>query len=740
MPRQRVQTKDKNEVEDVEIIDETSSTEEQKKETVKDPSGKPPSIISKDGGRANLDSSTSSQGGWEMHRFGNQVQTPQAKFLAMFLGQFGNEMVNVPLEVVNSLIVFNYESELKTFDEFKDMGERSIDALLTTVSKIISGVDNSDIVKLFSAQGVKIPNKTAQQLVDGVKERITNTIIQGGIPNLIIKNALSDPTSYAQIDRKDIPSLSSFSTTFTVISKFYGKFAMSDGVADVASFVEQELWAAPGIKTIRHLYRLFQRSSAPTTPGRFGYIANTIVSSVLGSPLVTIDEKKSILGFRTHISEVDVLPSDIQYVDIVSLYFAMIRTSMGFGLSADETETVNLKDIVSNMQTGLGQILPFVPEDLGKPNAAVMNAMFEKLWFLFALRLIASNQNGATAGRIHRVMNERKYLRDDAYDALVNESINVASIAHEAFVLTAGFLKNLMQDDSIYYPNLHPVHKNKMSKVMADMLKYFTTSFMGTQNPNYLLNAAHVMVDMPATLDATYGFICKDTMFKGERKSILDKHSLSMYEVAMGELISGHLLDVETDISPLLLIDKKALNPIDVMYSFATESHQFIREFDLFSALSIFKFEDVFGNVDERFAGIAWWLKDKIEVKYLLSLTEFAQEFGLPLNVASKLYTAPGGYVKLRTMDRHYYTWSPNDPQFFQLKVLDPEKTYIRPVVTTFPFLMERVTSLPQLEIRSFRSSTVNQETGWVTSQQRTFDKPNTDSSVTKDNAKNTNK
>lgn len=647
---------------------------------------------------------------WDIVRFGDVIMSPKAAFIALFYKTFSEVRVDVPVQVANSLILFDFEHQMQRFEELKLTSDKTVDTMMTFIARLLNDFDDKNLQDILKKRGIDTNDTDIGSIVSRLRTRMLESITKSGLPSIIIKNSLERPEIMSQLRDAEMPDMMSLSSTIHGVQELYGKFALSAAASDIASFISVELNEKPGFALIRGIYKMFHGPGVQATaPGRLNYVLDTIMTGFKEVPLVTFDEDKDVPGIRRHISGVNMLADGITYGDMMAGYFHCIRTIMGFEGTTEDVGQISLRDMVTTLTTGIGEFMPFVPSDVGDVSMDRIDETFSKMWFLFAIKRIATNDFGMTAGRIDRIKDQRKYTREDEFESIIKEGINVSSIIFDSYVDTAAFLRMMVEDESIKFENIHPTKRKQLTSFIFKISDNLKSTTVSIEAPNFLSSAIHILDHRFSPDVAEVGFIVKDSMNDMTVNSLYDKTSLMMEQYAVNKHIQGSIIDMGiTELHPSLLNSLMNTNKIEVFYSIKTPNHALLAEFDVLrEGVSILFLADVLNKAKDKgkYHEIVDWLMGHSQFENIRDKYDFMDTFQLPIEMADALFKGKGVYLRFNDVSSTTLTWDPMLAPIFETKNIDFNNYHIKPVLTHFPFLMKRTMAIPYVSIRQFTGS-----------------------------------
>lgn len=612
---------------------------------------------------------------------GKRLISPRAYFLSNFFSSTMHTEVSVPVVMSSSLFVFDFEQEISRFEELKDLSQSHIRQILAVMSRAVGVVDQGWLRATLQEAGFSDDMTPAglENITRMIRDSMIQSIGRSGISSLLIRDVLNT-TEFKALDKPESIEYSNLQTSIGIIQELYSKFASSDSVEAVGAFISETINANSFMAYVRMLYSIFHKTNAPSVPIKLSYVTETIMTSLFDERPITYEAV--IPGYEYRISDVGFM-QDVTFADATAASVLGLRTIMGIDLSNEQAPLVrDLPSIATQMITGIGSIIPSLPEgltiDVDRSQKLLLTIFFHRL-----IHRLTTSEFGTLEGRVRNVMDSRKYERNEAFDSIIRESLQVCSVVFESFLDACAYFKNMALDESVHFTDIRPRFRKKYSDLVFDFYGQFKTFFLPTTHVRFMREPALVtnhQFESSASMPETF---LPDSEMKGGLRAVMSLSDMSTYEFYKSDILTGSAVDAKLDFPLKVLSLAKNVMPQNFFSVPVPESFKH----DLFKyEFSFIPINDLAKNTD-----FLSHYTSHAHIVMVSNVEEFMREFALPYAVAKSIFKKPELFVDISGISKTIYHWE--DPVAPCYESFQPESTgdyapHIDPLITRYPFLM----------------------------------------------------
>lgn len=619
---------------------------------------------------------------------GKQLNSLPSVFVNTWYKEKFNVLVDIPVTTQKSLLVFSLQKELKKREVFRRLSEKSYLTLIGIVSSSLGALDDKAMKKAISQSGLDISDDSVNMILTEIKREVTKQITGAGIASILVNDVLQAKMNRAE-RIKDL-SFGQIVDTISRAQEVYGLFAQSESLAVVGEQITSMLTSVPLIKHLHDVWVTFNKHKSATVKGRLTYALDTMFEQTFGGNMIDVETK--IPGIHYDITSVNLVKS-LKYRQVVCTYFVSLRGLLGIE-STEKDVSVKLSELLDHFLMNTPESLPSLPRELSCTAAEMKEGqdVFAKLWLMNAYEMILTSDEGQLAHQIMNVMNERKYLRSESWDRLIQEGISVISILFTAYIKTGAQFRDWSRDEDIYFAEDKALPYNvklKLNKFVFDIVQGYT-SFQKLEHPRFLNNPAHIVnyAEGQSLAAADVQYFIPDDQLKFNKVQWIITPDLERTLIYKNDKIAGTDLDLEIDINRRFL---PMAYPIKPKLGF-TVVRPVLFGGDISTAfLGIRNLEQMMRDTD-----IPSEIMRHSELVLIKDKVDFAEQFQLSEEIAEMLFTVPGLYASLANQSMIFFTWNYEIAPVVEFVAVDPSRDYI-PFVGKYPYLLIYKNHLPSI-------------------------------------------
>jgi hypothetical protein len=611
----------------------------------------------------------------------------RAALLSDWFTRIANTPVSVPSSVTNSLFIFSFQRTLDSQELLKDMSMRRVSVLMKLMAAAINDGAKPEVIQDLAGQaGLNLEIKDGKSIADRVRAAIEQTFTQRSLSSFFIKSALDNPGAMADLSAITKINFPDIFGAVKDIQEWYATIATSSPVAEVTAKA-LSMMSNPAIGMTRQLDVIFHSSEGGSIPSTLSTVMNIIREGTVGEPI--IEQDTEIRGVLYKVNSFNMFPEDAGYKDVALAYFMLIRAMMGLETAA-ETKTVEYHTMFDAMMTGVGMPLPFLPAELKPETMARAEHLIRDLFMTCLIERIIKREYGNVASNLRSIMDDRRYRRDDAYDQFLQQSIDIMSAVFSSFLDTAGQLRQLLDAPNIYYSDVHPIMRSKYTKIIHDYLGAYSSFSTSTDSRRRLHDLALIVNEKGKMTFSFPDTIIPDSALKVANQRFLSNSDGTEWTSFAKQDTTSSVWDAPIPIAPMLI---SYAADITVVHGVQLVVPPFLAQTEAFKAVyTLIPLDDVVEKFD-----ISQRILERGTITYVSSLNEFAARMDLPLDIANRLFTAPGFYLHLTNASHYQLYWDRELAPVFEVKLVSPENFHVAPWIAPYPYLMKSMVTNQQI-------------------------------------------
>lgn len=636
--------------------------------------------------------------------------------LSTYFNDFSNRRVPVPVAISGGVFLLEFEKVLKEVVKGQQsMNDDKFRRLLSLIVKSYDRLDSVDMGAILKEYGVKIPAKkggkdplTEEESLDlfvtDLKSRIARQLAETGLTGALVQNFFADNTD--PYDFKEFGDIG-FGTVQQVVNNvqsFYSKFVQRESGDSLATELNAMVTRNPITHATANLLRVFYAGEGSYVVAKESYVIDKLFEEITGAPLVS---KEALLEGRFYNVTAVAFP-DISYADAVAGFLWSMNTSMGITVDTDGagSKPIKITSILSELVTGIGAIMPFLPSDAGTPNYVRLEEHYKKVFLMHLIRRITSDVPGDFYGRVTNGIKTNKFFKLDEMQMEFEHSLKAVSIVYESFRDTAFYYRNLFKRDDIMfsdYTTLHHLKRKKITEFVDNLIESMNTTSQSLEHPAYYKLATHVTQHTASDLSMEpfvpeYRFNRKDWS-KNRHVTVLDKSNMNAemeFSAVTAGLsygstwfdISDKLIGMGLPVRMVQLADKRK----PVFFFTTPVSDNLLGEDALKAMLAAIPVSDI-DAISERHEVIGDVIFSMGQRFRPEDIFQFSMRLGLPKEISTKILQLRGGNLKedwldISGMNEVTYFVAPEICPIWEIITLDEANRYIPPFIANYPALV----------------------------------------------------
>lgn len=620
---------------------------------------------------------------------GKKMLSLPAHFLSTWYGGRFDTLVDLPMSVTNELIVFSIHKELVKRQQFKGLSEKSVNTLIEIVSSAVASLDIPTIKKQIHKSGIDLPDDVLEDTIKEIRKEVNKQVTGAGVASILVNDVLK-----SKVQKMSKPDTATFEMILDGVERVqsvYSAFAESVSTTDVVNLLN----SLNDNQLIAHLISIrdvFYKHKSPTVKGRLSYALDTMYENVFGEHMV--DLETFIPGMHYHVKSLKFI-KNVKFKQIIVQYFLSLRGIMGMNSGGGSPIPSDMQEVLNNFIMNIPDQAPVLPHQLACSSDEIraVNDLFTRLWLINCYDMIMRQDEGMLAHQIANVMNERKYSRNETWEATIQSGIAISSIVFTSYIRTSAMFRDWARNENIYFSADDSITwnvKKKLNDWVFNSISGYNT-FLPLEHPRFLNSPGHIInySDQAITEQNVDYFVPDDNVsFKKTKEWVIDINSLVRTLVYKTKKIQGTEIDLDITVPRQIAA---LARPISVIYGM-TLARPALYGGDVSTAmLGIKSLQEVLEQ-----SPIASEIMGKASVIRITSKYDFASTFDLPEELAEEIYKEPGYYLDLSSQGSFFLTWDPNLAPVVEFSGVDTGKNYV-PFISQYPYLLVYSNTLPNL-------------------------------------------
>lgn len=319
------------------------------------------------------------------------------------------------------------------------------------------------------------------------------------------------------------------------LQDLYSLFALGSPVQNVVQTIEDRLMSCPLFEFGRFLISEFNSTFGSACVSRRRVSVEEEIDGDFLSAVESSDVPKAVrdilfkpfyredivaghviarlkTGYTSESEDCAFLPSDaFSYFDLWSLIFTLKRRWLGLSNSSylspgstGATPSITAADLVQRIVSGTSLTSPEMPEAIvasPSPTLAGLACRFFKHRFYVNC---FTKQTSMFSSKIRSIMDERKYLRDERFEIVLSETLDVGNAVIDAYCGMISDLRTLAQSTEIFW-DIDSVIKDRLDVFLGKMDEIGKTYTLSSDHPRALheLSLLSLAADEGSTADVS---------------------------------------------------------------------------------------------------------------------------------------------------------------------------------------------------------------------------------------------
>lgn len=630
---------------------------------------------------------------------------PRNLIISSYFGDMYKRFVPAPAAVANNIFILDFQKRLKTI--ISDEDNQSDEKMNQLLSMIVASYDKVDVEALaskLSEMGLRVEKSDKDdsdkdavvRIVRDIQKRIAQITTESGMSNLIIKNVLTEKAGSLNLDELGKINLNAVSGVVDLTQKFYAEFVSLEKGDTLAASLAEKFSDNPVLSGLHALYRIMHSGSGAFVQCRESYIMDELFKVTFDEPLVS---KKTLLQSKAY-SVTKVAMPNIKYSESLHLFMWSLTKIMGL---VDDTggdiAKINISTLVDQIVTGVGQNLPFVPVEAGKPDMENMEKHYTAMFALHAYRRMITDQPGDFRNRVMNSIKTNKFWKLESMEKAFNEHLYVLSVAFEAFRDCAFYYRDLYRNENLMFEDwkdLHFLKRRQLTSFMEEMIGNFTDFSFGMEHPAYYKLPGHITQHTASTFSAEpikFDYAFPRTLKNKVQPFILGDKLETFLRIFTAGIVSGSWWDLNDGKLPRSLRVMSSATQLDPVYFFtlATSDPLLATKVvkHLYSIYPLTRLDHLrheYGDVFDEIISLG-------QVMRFRTSEELSMAMQIPIEIADLIWEERGGsdyFLDLSALQGVKIFLDPVLAPMYEVKALSADR-YVSPFVGMYPLVDEEV-------------------------------------------------
>jgi hypothetical protein len=371
--------------------------------------------------------------------------------------------------------------------------------------------------------------------------------------------------------------------------------------------------------------------------------------------------------------------------------------------------TVAVSGMVERIVTGIGQNVPFVPQEAGTIDVSALEEHYKTIFLLHLTHRFLSDQPGDFNNRVVNSIKTNRFFKAEGVEKLFSEELYVLSACFEAFRDTAFYFRDLYRNEKVMFSDwkqLNPLKRTQLTTFMEDYILNSTTNSSfdhGLEHPGFYKQVAHLaahsssflsqdMLNVEAYIpDSTWNSFQHYIMATGMRDE-------TFLRLGTSGLLSGSWWDIPTSELPYGHRMLNRLDKIDPQYMFKVRLGDSLLLSPIVQQMyTIYaKNSPEFNRLRENYPDTYEIIRKMAQERRFTKVTELSMAMRLPLEIAEHIWDqAPADgeareFLDLSGLDGLTFIFDEGAVEYFEFRQLSTTR-YVAPFVGRYPLLVEEI-------------------------------------------------
>lgn len=437
-------------------------------------------------------------------------------FLHTYFDTMYDRTVSVPAAVISTMFQLDFKVQLELISPtIQHESEEKINQYIRIIASTYESLNTDETVSALLKMGLKPERRPKFDIKDkkdkrtgpvtdeearilltdfvvDMKTRFTRTTVESGFQGLMIRNILHERASASGLSTLKGLNIIYVSRVVDTASGMFGQLTKSETGADLALWMSDQFSKSPLLGTLRNLYSVLRNETGAVVPVRESYVVDEMFKTFFDTPFMS---KESILEAKAY-KVTGCIMKDLSFADAIAGFMWSFNTILGIKMKDDKVRTVSIEELVPYIVTGVGETLPYVPEEAGVANYDRMYDEYMKVYFLHVVLRFLRDEPGEFKSRIDNTIQKSKFfkLEELARDFTIN--LYSLSVAYEAFRDTAAYFRELYKRTDVLFADhemILPSDRLKVINFMEDHMSRINAFSVNMDHPAYFKQPAHIL-------------------------------------------------------------------------------------------------------------------------------------------------------------------------------------------------------------------------------------------------------
>lgn len=636
--------------------------------------------------------------------------------LADYFNILATQTVPVPANISSGIFLLDFERTLQEIVEGQaKLSSETFNSLMSIIVKTYGLIEDMDLAEQLMAAGMKVAktrkDETDQdailRMISSIKERVSRSLTDAGFSGAIVSTMWrEDFQNFSFKEFADV-KYSDVANVVKLAQEFHAQFAIGTRGDILAERLHNYATTEGVLSATRALIKTFHSAEGSYVPCRESYVMDKLFKDVFGSPLV--DKESLVEGRFYNVTSVNI--ADISFADAIANYMWCLNISMGIDIAlGDKDSSLKIGDIIKEMVTGVGTVMPFVPTEAGKPNTKRAGDHFSRIYVMHLMHRICRDDAGAYMNQVLNAIKSNKYFRLDEMEIEFKAGLRTLSMAYSAFIDTAAYYRELFRRDDLKftdYLSLHPKRRRQLVRFIDKMFADLNVPMQSLEHPAFY-KSAYPVISAPNSIFSSPSMtpdyvIDRDELIKGSSIMLVPEKGIGVAGTPVLRMFTSGLdprsaswFEMLREISEIgvpfsVVPNANVVNPI---FYFTVSTDSSILQSDLVRAqLSFRSFTDV-QEIAAINPVIADYVRANSVVFYPTSLEDFAERFRMPLKLVQAIMKkqkigVKDGWYDLSSLEGIHFFASADILQIYEIKEFEDDLRLLPPFIGKYPLLLK---------------------------------------------------
>lgn len=627
-------------------------------------------------------------------------------YLQTYFHKYFHNRVSLPVLIDSHMFLLDFQKSYALHKKWlKTQSDERLNQMLQLVVSAYGKMSTTALVDKMielgaapkTAPGTDIPDEGAlraklEDMIDFIQKKIIENSVQGGLQNLIVRDALTQSLSEAELNDLGKTNLSSISGVVSDVHDFYAAFVNEESGQELAQRLTAYHSANPLLGAIRALVKTCRLETGAVIMVRESYALEQLYKIAFERPLIKVED---LIPSRAYdVKSIDI--PELSFSNTLAAYQWCLQVITGALPSGDEASaTYKISDVIDRIVTGLGRQPLGQPVEAGSVDFSVMEKAFVRVYLIHVILRVLRDSPGDFRSSVNNQIERNKFFKLEEYQKEFKASLYSISVAFEAFRDTAAFFSVMAKSEDLWYGSgdgaIHPVVRRKILAFMEDQYKAETFS-LSQDNPNFYKQAQIVM---SASLSDLYSDP-KTPSYTYPRKKILattpfmdfsgSERWIRIFSAGIAQM---DWRDLGTEALPYPIRFMRHITVLKPTYYMSVPVQDTLLTKDVIKQKYRFMSFNDFAKLRAKHPEAADFIQSQSVLEYIGSPEQLSREMELPLELARSIWGAGSDekiFVNMTHNESLIFFFSPDLVPTYEIKELSSQE-FVLPFVGHYPLL-----------------------------------------------------